>query len=549
MINSDKTNLILKYALKNAVDYNGKANFNAVLGKILQEKPELKQNIKELAREINEIIKKVNSLSLDEQKSKLENYTFEEKIKEEKILPELHNVSDKVITRIAPFPSGPLHIGNARPAIINDEYAKMYKGKLFLVIDDTIGSEEKPILKEAYKLIPESLKWLNIKFSKIYYKSSRLKIYYKYAEKLIKLDKAYVCFCSSQKLRDNRAKEIECNCRNANVRENLANWKKMFNMKEGKASLRIKTSLKHPNPAFRDRVIFRISEREHPKARKKYKVWPLLDFSWAIDDYLLGITHIIRGKELMIESEMEKYIWGIFNWPQKEIIHTGLLQISGIKLSKSKSREEVLSGKYLGWDDPRTFSLQSLKRRGIRPESIRKFCLSFGLTQTEITVPIESLYSENKKLIDKEAKRYFAIFNPKKIKIENAQKLKVKAPLHPDYNYGFRNFNTGDEFYIQDDLEENKNYRFMHLFNFRNNKFISLDLDKSLDAKMIHWLPANKDLINVEVLMDNGEIVKGLGESSLKKVKINQIVQFERNFFARLDKKEKNKLVFWFTHK
>ena len=146
--------LILKYALKNAVDYNGKANFGSVLGKILNEKPELRQNIKNLSKEINEIIKKVNSLRLEEQKSQLENYTFEERPKEERSLPELRN-ANKVITRFAPYPSGPLHIGNARPAILNDEYAKMYKGKMFLIIDDTIGSVEKPIAKDAYKLIPD----------------------------------------------------------------------------------------------------------------------------------------------------------------------------------------------------------------------------------------------------------------------------------------------------------------------------------------------------------------------------------------------------------
>ncbi|MEK6841393.1 MAG: glutamate--tRNA ligase family protein, partial [Nanoarchaeota archaeon] len=384
---------------------------------------------------------------------------------------------------------------------------------------------------------------------KIIYRSNRLKLYYKYAEEIIKLDKAYVCFCSAEKLRHNRVNGVECIHRSSSVEENLENWKKMFKMREGEAVLRIKTKMQDPNPAFRDRVIFRISNREHPRTKKKYRIWPLLDFSAAIDDYSLGVTHIIRGKELMIEGEMEKYIWDIFNWPQKEIIHSGLLQILGVRLSKSKSRKEVLSGKYFGWDDPRTFSLQSLKRRGFRPEAIRKFCLSFGLTQTEITVPIETLYTENKKLIDKTSRRYFAIFNHKKIKIENAPKLKVKAPLHPEYNYGFRTFNTGDEFYIQDKLERNKNYRFMHLFNFKSNKFISQELDKSLDAKLIHWLPVSKDLVNVEVLMNNGEIIKGLGEDSLKKVKVNQVVQFERNFFARLDKKSKNKLVFWFTHK
>ena len=347
--------LILKYTLKNAVDYNGKANFNSVLGKILQEKPELKNNIKEIAKEINEIIKKVNSMKLDEQKSKLENYTFEEKKHEEHKLPELQNVHKQVITRLAPYPSGPLHIGNSRQAILNDEYAKMYKGKMLLVIDDTIGSLEKPIIKDAYKLIPESLKWLNVKYDKIYYKSDRLKLYYKYAEDLIKLDKAYVCFCSQDKLRENRAKMLECDCRGNDVEENLKNWKKMFKLKENKATLRIKTSMQNENPAFRDRVIFRISDRNHPRVNKKYRIWPLLDFSWAIDDYLLDITHIIRGKELMIESEMERYIWELFDWPNREIIHTGLLQISGIKLSKSKSQMSPLISSSLD------LSLMSLK--------------------------------------------------------------------------------------------------------------------------------------------------------------------------------------------
>jgi len=541
--------LILKYALKNAADYNGKANFNSVLGKILQEKPELKNNIKEIAVEINKVIKEVNLMKLEQQKNKLKNYEFKEKKHEEHKLHELPNVQGKVVTRLAPYPSGPLHIGNSRQAILNDEYAKMYKGKMLLIIDDTIGSSEKPISKEAYKLIPDSLKWLKIKYDKVYYKSDRLKIYYKYAEELIKLDKAYVCFCSADKLRENRLKMLECDCRGNDVEENLKNWKKMFKMKEKSATLRIRTNMQHENPAFRDRVIFRISDRKHPRIGKKYRIWPLLDFSWAIDDYFLGITHIIRGKELMMESEMERYIWDIFKWPDKEIIHTGLLQISGIKLSKSKSSKEVASGKYIGWDDPRTFSLQSLKRRGIRPEAIRKFCLSFGLTQTEITVPIDSLYIENKKIIDKTTRRYFAIFNPKKIKIENAPKLKIKAPLHPDYNYGSRIFNTSNEFYIQDNLEKNKTYRFMHLFNFKNNKFISKEYNKDLNAIMLHWLPVNKDLVKIKVLMENGKYISGIGEKNLKKVKVNEVVQFERQYFSRLDKKEKNELIFWFTHK
>jgi len=549
----DFKDLILKHALQNAVKYNGKASIGAVIGKVLQEKPELKSKIGEISKQINVIVNGINKLTVKEQEEKLKSMAPEllEKKHEEKkeLLPELSNVKGKPVLRLAPYPSGPLHIGNAYPYIVNDYYAKRYKGNLLLVIDDTIGSKEKDISKDAYKLIPEGLKWLGIKFSKIYYKSDRLSIYYKYAEELIKKDKAYVCFCSQEELRENRLKSLECSHRNVSAKENLASWKKMFKMKEGQAVLRIKTDMQHNNPAFRDRVIFRISERSHPRTKKKYKIWPLLDFSWAIDDYLFKITHIIRGKDLMMESEMERYIWDIFNWKHAEIIHTGFLSVENVKISKSKAKQEVASGKYFGWDDPRTWSLQSLKRRGIRPEAIRNFCLNFGLTNKEVTVPIDVLYTENRKLIEEESNRYFILFNAKKIKIKDAKKLKAKLPLHPDYpKKGFRLLETSDEFYIQDELEKSKIYRFMHLFNFKDNKFLSEGYDTHLNSKQIHWLPAKGNL-NVEVLMPDGKILKGIGEKTLMKVKVGNMIQAERFAYLRLDKKSKNKLVFWYCHK
>ena len=185
-----------------------------------------------------------------------------------------------------------------------------------------------------------------------------------------------------------------------------------------------------------------------------------------------------------------------------------------------------------------------------RADAIKRFHREIGLSRADINVSIDTLAAFNREIIDKEANRYFLIINPKKIKINKAPKQKIKIELYPDLpKKGFRSFETKDEFYVEDELEKNKVYRLMHLFNFKNNEFHSLEMDKELNAKLIHWLPASKDLVNVEIVMDNASIAKGLGESSLKKVKVNDIVQFERKFFARCDKKEKNKLVFYFLHR
>jgi glutamyl-tRNA synthetase len=327
--------------------------------------------------------------------------------------------------------------------------------------------------------------------------------------------------------------------------------------------------MQHKNPAFRDRVLFRISEREHPRVGKKYTVWPMLEFSWAIDDHLLGITHIIRGKDLMMESEMEKYLWNIFNWKPCELIHAGLVRIEGlegVKLSKSKAQEEVKTGKFIGWDDPRTFSVQSFKRRGFKPESIREFIKSIGLNQNDIIVPVDNLYAINKKLIDKIAKRFFFVNSPIKIKIENSPKETAMLHIIPENTKEFREIPINQEIYISNEdyknIQDNDNLRLMGAYNFtcenknKNEfKFYSKEIDSKLKVKYLHWLPADtknsKDLVNIEVFMDNGETLKGLGETNIKKLKVDDIIQFERFAFCRLDRidKKTNTYYFWFTHK
>ncbi|PIN88498.1 glutamate--tRNA ligase, partial [Candidatus Pacearchaeota archaeon CG10_big_fil_rev_8_21_14_0_10_35_13] len=456
---------------------------------------------------ISEVVKEVNSMSAEEKIKTYQKFKEEfDRLREEKkaYVKELEELPEakkgRVVMRIAPYPSGDLHIGNTKTFLLNDIYVKKYEGKLLLVIDDTIGSAKKLLVKEAFDLIPEGLEWLEVEYKKpIIYKSDRLKIYYEYAEKVIKKNRAYVCECPQETLRENRKNGRACGCRVLPLEEQMKRWKKMLKKgtKEGSYTLRIKTDLHDPDPAFRDRVLFRISNRKHPRVENKYHLWPMLEFSWAVDDILLGVTHVIRGKELMIETRMQEELWKILGLEEKApvMLHGGMIKIEGIegKLSKSKAQAEVLSGEFKGWDDPRTWSLHSLKRRGIRPEAIREFIKEIGLNQNDITVPIDKLYHINKGMIDEEANRYYFVKNPKKIIIENMPRLgSVEILRHPEKNE-LREVKVGKELLIdEEDYEKfkGKEVRLMNLFNIKlkdNTKMLEDNTGKGLQK--IQWVP------------------------------------------------------------
>src|SRR5207237_8454083 len=159
--------------LQNAVHDGGKADAKAVLGRMLAEDPSLRTKAREAAALVERVVAEVNRSSLDEQRAQLELLAPEllertAVAQGPKELPPLPNAVDgKVVLRLAPYPSGPLHIGNARAFVLNDAYAKRYHGKLLLVFDDTIGSEDKPLLPEASDQVREGLDWAGAEFHEV----------------------------------------------------------------------------------------------------------------------------------------------------------------------------------------------------------------------------------------------------------------------------------------------------------------------------------------------------------------------------------------------
>jgi len=570
---------IRKHSLMNAYLHKGKAQPQIVLGKVLGELPRYRGKAKEILEIVNGIVEEVTKLSVEEQKKLImENWPWllEEKPKpEKKVLPPLPNADKypKVITRFSPNPDCALHLGSARAIVLSWKYAKMYNGEFYLRFEDTDPRYKRP-QPEFYDLIREDLEWLGCKWDKEIIQSDRLEIYYEYAKKLLENGYAYVCTCKPENFREKILASKACSCRNQPSEIQLEKWEKMLggNYNEGEAVVRIKTDLNHPNPAVRDWPALRIIDTEkfpHPRVGSKYRVWPLYNFSCGLDDHLLGITHIIRGKEHLTNELRQKYLYRYFGWEYPESIHYGRLKITGAVLSKSKIKLGIENGTYTDYGDPKLATLLALRRRGIKPQAIIEMMVEVGVKPVDVTLSWENLYAINRKIVDPEANRYFFVSNPIQLEISEVEKpYLVKLYLHPDYpERGFRTFqiqpkNGKVKFYVSNTdlqiLQPQKVVRLMGLFNIQvknvengkvEAKFHSETYEeaKKFHASLIHYIPFGEGF-PATIIMPDGSNVEGLVETSCKKLKPSEIVQFERFGFVRIEKINL-KLIAYFSHK
>ncbi len=558
---------IRKVALLNAISFGGKANPKAVAGKVLGSIPEARKDVRATMKLIEEICSQINSMPVEEQNAeaaKLKISVPEKKAVEgKKALPPLEGaVKGKIVMRMAPNPNGPLHIGHSRMAILNDEYTKMYNGKLILRFDDSDPKNKNKLpMKEAYAWIEEDLKWLGVKYDGVEQVSVRIPVYYKYFEKLLEMNGAYICTCKQEEWSETvRKKRKQCPCRSISVSDNIKRWKMMLDWKykQGEAVARIKTSLTEKNPAVIDWVAFRIiDEPEHPLADRSVKVWPMLDFASAIDDYEFKITHILRGKDLAVSELRQKVLYKYFSWKYPATrIYGKFITTEDIVVSKSKINEGIKSGKYTGFDDPQLVTIMAFRRRGIQPEAIREYILALGVSESETTFDMNILESINRKIVDPKAARYFFVEAPVKLKVvpkaDGTFGIR-KHPQHPEM--GERTLKLTPEIYISgSDAKPGEEVMLMGAMLSAKIAGKEIELLKStLSKRFIHWLPVDeKEAVPAEVRMPDGSTKKGILEKAALSEGIGAVIQLERFGFARIDNiqnKANKQVLLYYTHK
>ena len=252
----------------------------------------------------------------------------------------------KVRTRFAPSPTGYMHIGNLRTAIFEYLLARKYDGDFILRIEDTDQARK---VDGAIEFIYKTLELCGFKIDEgpmnegdcgPYIQSERKEIYKKYAEELVEKGKAYYCFCTEDELNEMRHK---CEIRNKpfmydgrcsklskeKIKENLDKGmpyvirQKMPKIGETLVEDVVYGKIKIDNSILEDQILL------------KSDGFPTYNFANVVDDHLMGITHVIRGKEYLDQTAKYNLLYEDFGWEKPTYIHVAMvLGEDGTKLSK-----------------------------------------------------------------------------------------------------------------------------------------------------------------------------------------------------------------------
>ena len=383
-----------------------------------------------------------------------------------------------VRTRLPPEPNGYLHIGHVKAFMIDYLIAKENNGELILRFDDTNPTKEETEFVDA---IIEDARWLGIEWKEITYASDYFGLLYEWAQKLVRMSKAYVDDQSPEEVSANRGTFTEPGknspWRDRSVEENLDLLDRMKNgeFPEGSRVLRAKIDMAHPNLNMRDPVMYRIlHEPPHHRTGDKWKIYPLYDWAHGQNDSMEGITHSLCSLEYRDHRPL--YDWfheqlGVFKSRQIEFAR---LNLNYTVMSKRKLRRLVEEGYVSGWDDPRMPTLRAMRRRGYTAEAIIDFVQRMGVSTVAtsnagVIADIAFLESRVREDLNKHSLRRMAVIKPLKLVIDNypddlAEEMDaVNNPEDP--SAGTRKVPFSKVLYIeQDDFRETPPPKYYRLY-------------------------------------------------------------------------------------
>ncbi|MDE6774729.1 MAG: glutamate--tRNA ligase, partial [Ruminococcus sp.] len=280
----------------------------------------------------------------------------------------------EIVTRFAPSPTGFMHIGNLRTALYSYLLSKSQGGKFILRIEDT---DQVRLVDGAVDVILDTLKMTGIGYDEgpdsdgghgPYVQSQRLPIYREYAEKLVESGHAYYCFCTQERLDslkdDKGIGGYDGHCRNLSeeeIKKNISDGVPYVIRQrmpdEGKTSYTdvVYGEVEIDNSELRDQIMI------------KADGYPTYNFCHVVDDYLMGVTHVVRGNEYLTSTPKYCLLYDAFGWERPTYVHLPLLMGKDAdgNVSKLSKRHGAVS-------------FQDLVNAGYLPEASGSFIALLG---------------------------------------------------------------------------------------------------------------------------------------------------------------------------
>ncbi|MEB2232735.1 glutamine--tRNA ligase/YqeY domain fusion protein [Xanthomonas campestris pv. campestris] len=378
-------------------------------------------------------------------------------------------------TRFPPEPNGYLHIGHAKAICLDFGLAAEFGGLCNLRLDDTNPAKEDP---EFVVAIQDDVRWLGFEWAQLRHASDYFEVYYLAAEKLIRDGHAFVCDLSAEQVREYRGTLTEPGrnspFRERSVDENLDLFRRMRagEFPDGARTLRAKIDMASGNINLRDPALYRIKHVEHQNTGNAWPIYPMYDFAHSLGDAVEGITHSLCTLEF--EDHRPLYDWCVDKvdlsghpellapllgkgYPKEAAkprqIEFSRLNINYTVMSKRKLTALVEERLVDGWDDPRMYTLQGLRRRGYTPAAMRLFVDRVGISKQNSVIDFSVLEGCLREDLDAAAARRMAVIDPLKLVLTNLPEGHTETlqfSNHPkDESFGTRDIPFARELWIE----------------------------------------------------------------------------------------------------